>query len=291
MAPPAATPDVAHGSAVLKDKVLFSLMDRTERTVRFLMPIAALLVFWEAAVRGGLAESNILPAPSMVVERAIQLLDPSNPTGGMLVTHIVTSLYRALSAFALAVIVAIPLGFLLGLSGTVYRWVSPVISLLLPLPAVAWTPILLVAFGQGDATIVTVCFLGAVFPILYATIQGVRSVSRHAIWVVRSMGAGFASIFFRVLLPASLPALMSGLKLGMAHSWRTLVAAEMLAALSAGLGYMIFAARSYMDVPTMFVGIVCLAVIGMLIEHLLFAPLENATTRKWEGAIHVGGRR
>lgn len=285
------TPDVAEGSALLKERVTFALFERTERTLKFLLPIAALLLVWEGAVRAGLAESNILPAPTMVIARAIELLDVTNPAGGMLLTHIATSLYRALSAFALAVLVAIPLGFLLGLSGTVYRWVSPIISLLLPLPAVAWTPILLVAFGQGDVTIITVCFLGAVFPVLYSTIQGVRSVSRQSVWVVRSMGASFGDIFLRVMLPASLPALMSGLKLGMAHSWRTLVAAEMLAALSAGLGYMIFAARSYMDVPTMFVGIVCLAVIGMLIEHFLFVPLENATTRKWEGAIHVGGRR
>ncbi|WP_075218042.1 ABC transporter permease [Mongoliimonas terrestris] len=285
------TPDVAEGSALLKERVTFALFDRAARTVKFLLPIAALLLVWEGAVRAGLAESNILPAPSMVIARAIELLDVTNPAGGMLLTHIATSLYRALSAFAFAVLVAIPLGFLLGLSGTVYRWVSPVISLLLPLPAVAWTPILLVAFGQGDVTIITVCFLGAVFPVLYSTIQGVRSVSRQSVWVVRSMGANFGDIFVRVMLPATLPALMSGLKLGMAHAWRTLVAAEMLAALSSGLGYMIFAARSYMDVPTMFVGIVCLAVIGMLIEHFLFVPLENATTRKWEGAIHVGGRR
>jgi NitT/TauT family transport system permease protein len=77
----------------------------------------------------------------------------------------------------------------------------------------------------------------------------------------------------------------------MAHSWRTLVAAEMLAALSRGLGYMIFAARAYMDVSTMFVGIVCLAVIGMLVEHGLFGPLESATVRKWYGASRVGGAR
>lgn len=105
------------------------------------------------------------------------------------------------------------------------------------------------------------------------------------------MGAGPGAIFVHILLPASLPALMSGLKLGMAHSWRTLVAAEMLAATGAGLGYLIFAARAYMDVSTMFVGIVCLAVIGLLIEHGVFGPLENATVRKWEGSLHVGGRR
>jgi len=278
------------GSAA-RGGMLPRLAELSSRFVAFMLPILALLLIWELVVRLGLAQSNILPAPSMVVARAIQLLNPADPQGSVLLTHIATSLYRAFIAFGLAVAVAIPLGFALGLSSTLYNWVSPIISLLLPLPAVAWTPVMLVAFGQGDTTIILVCFLGAVFPVLYSTIQGVRSISRQTIWVVRSMGAGPASIFVKILVPASLPALMSGLKLGMAHSWRTLVAAEMLAAVGSGLGYLIFAARSYMDVSTMFVGIVCLAVIGLLIEHGVFGPMENLTVRKWQGTQHMGGRK
>ncbi|MBN9280433.1 MAG: ABC transporter permease subunit, partial [Hyphomicrobium sp.] len=146
-------------------------------------------------------------------------------------------------------------------------------------------------FGQGDLTIIGVCFLGAFFPVLYSTIQGVRGIGVHAIWVVQSMGAGPLDLFRRVLLPGALPALISGLKLGMAHSWRTLVAAEMLAALSYGLGFMIFAARSYMDVSTMFVGIVCLAVIGLLIEHVIFGTLEKMTVARWHSSGKVRGTR
>jgi NitT/TauT family transport system permease protein len=250
-----------------------------------------LLMLWEAGVPTGLIDPTILPAPSMIAERAWVLLDPSHPERSLLLTHIAASLWRALVAFAIACGVAIPLGFALGLSPIAYRSVSPLLSLLLPLPAVAWTPIFLVGFGQGDTTIISVCFLGAVFPVLYATIRGVQSISPHSLWVVRSMGARQSDIFMRVLLPGCLPALISGLKLGMAHSWRTLVAAEMLAALSRGLGYMIFAARAYMDVSTMFVGIACLAVIGMLVEHGLFGPLESATVRKWYGVSRVGGAR
>ena len=188
----------------------------------------------------------------------------------------------------LGCVVAIPLGFFLGLNKTAYQIASPLLSLLLPLPAVAWTPIFLVAFGQGDVTIIAVCFLGAFFPILYSTIQGVRGIGRHSLWVVRSMGASRLDIFRRVLLPGALPTLIAGLKLGMAHSWRTLVAAEMLAALTHGLGFMIFAARSYMDVTTMFVGIVCLAIIGLLIERVVFGSLEALTVRRWHGSGKIG---
>jgi len=253
------------------------------------VPIAALLLIWEVAVRGGWIAANIFPAPSMVFARASELIFSTGPDRGMLLTHIAASLYRAIVAFGLSVLIAIPLGFLLGLLPRVYKWLSPILSLMLPLPAVAWTPILLVAFGQGDRTIITVCFLGAFFPVLYSTIQGVRSVSRQSIWVIQSMGGTRRHVLLNVLLPGSLPALISGLKLGMAHSWRTLVAAEMLAALSAGLGYMIFAARSYMDVSTMFVGIALLALIGMAIEYGIFGVLEQNTIRKWHGSSRIGG--
>lgn len=267
---------------------VLNALDGISRLGAFLLPLGVLVILWEMSVRFGIADATILPAPTTVFARGVALAF-GGEGGGVLFAHIATSLYRALAAFGLAIAVAIPLGFALGVSPSLYAWVSPLISVLLPLPAVAWTPVMLVAFGQGDATIITVCFLGAVFPVLYSTIQGVRSLSRESIWVVRSMGASRFNIFLRVMLPASLPALMSGLKLGMAHSWRTLVAAEMLAALSLGLGYMIFAARSYMDVATMFVGIICLAIIGMLIEHGIFGPIETRTIRKWHGSGKMGG--
>jgi ABC-type nitrate/sulfonate/bicarbonate transport system permease component len=243
----------------------------------------ALLAVWEASVHFGLVDPTVLPSPSMIVRRAWVLLNPSDPSQSILLGHIAVSLWRALVSFALATLLAVPIGFFLGLNKTAYLIASPLLSLLLPLPAVAWTPIFLVAFGQGDLTIIAVCFLGAFFPVLYSTIQGVRGIGRQSLWVVHSMGAGRLDIFRRVLLPGALPTLIAGLKLGMAHSWRTLVAAEMLAALSHGLGFMIFAARSYMDVSTMFVGIVCLAIIGLLIEHTVFGSLESVTIRRWYG--------
>lgn len=270
--------------------ILVAILTRVVHVVQFLLPVFGLLVLWEIAVHAGLANPTILPAPSMIIERGIELLG-GHGHQAVLLEHIRQSLFRAITAFLIAVAISLPLGFILGLMPSVYAWVSPVLSLLLPLPAVAWTPIFLVVLGQGDMTIIWVCFLGAVFPVLYSTIQGVQSITKQTIWVVRSMGAGPFTIFFKVLVPASLPTLMAGFKLGMAHSWRTLVAAEMLAAMSAGVGYMIFAARAYMDVTTMFVGIVTLAIIGMTIEYLVFGTLERATVRRWYRSGRVGGQQ
>jgi NitT/TauT family transport system permease protein len=243
------------------------------------MPILFLLALWELAEFTGMLDMKVMPAPHQIVERAVDLLSSTN--NYVLLSHAGQSLLRALTAFFLAALVAVPLGFALGLSNRAYTWTSPVLSMLLPLPAVAWTPIFLVTLGRGDATIITVCFLGAFFPILYSTIQGVQAISRHSIWVVRSMGATATDVFFKVLLPSSLPTVITGFKLGLAHSWRTLVAAEMLAAASFGLGYMIFAARAYADVASMFVGIAMLAVMGFMLEHILFGNIERATVRRW----------
>ena len=252
---------------------------KIKATLIFMAPLIVLLLLWELAVVLGLMDIKVLPAPHMIVTRGFELLQQS--TNYVLLSHIGYSLMRALIAFIFAVLVAVPVGFFLGLNNTAYAWTSPVLSMLLPLPAVAWTPIFLVTLGRGDLTIVSVCFLGAFFPILYSTIQGVQAISKHSIWVVRSMGASPLNIFFMVLLPSSLPTLLTGFKLGLAHSWRTLVAAEMLAAAAFGLGYMIFAARAYADVPSMFVGIAMLALLGFFIEHILFGNIERATIRRW----------
>src|SRR5690606_13029061 len=176
--------------------------------IRFLAPVFGLLVIWELLVRVGAFDGRVLPPPTLILARALELL--SGASDGVLFEHIGKSLYRALLAFALAVGVALPLGFWLGLNRITYSWTSPLISFLLPLPAVAWTPIFLVALGHGNTTIVLVCFLGAVFPVLYSTIQGVQAISRQSIWVVKSMGATRIDIFFKVLVPASLPTLMTG---------------------------------------------------------------------------------
>jgi NitT/TauT family transport system permease protein len=255
------------------------LLRKLEQGAAFMAPILVVLLLWEWAARAGLTGSHILPAPTAIVARGMALL--SGADHHVLLVHTWHSLLRASAAFVLAVMVGVPLGFWLGRDERAYSWVRPWLALLLPLPAVAWTPIFLVTLGQGDVTIVAVCFLGAVFPVLISTIQGVRAIAPQNIWVVRSLGAGPLGVFLRVLIPASLPTLMAGFKLGFAHSWRTLVAAEMLAASSYGLGFMIFAAREYMDVRTMFVGIVLLAALGFAFEHLLFGSLEAVTVHRW----------
>lgn len=255
------------------------LLKQAGAAIAFAAPIVAVLLLWEAAVAYGVMNGRLLPPPHIIAARALHLLGGANDH--VLLTHILHSLGRAFAAFIVAALVAVPAGFVLGLSRTAHAWVSPVLSMLLPLPAVAWTPVFLVTLGRGDATIVCVCFLGAFFPILYSTIQGVRGISRQSMWVVRSMGAGALDIFLKVLVPSCLPTLLTGFKLGLAHSWRTLVAAEMLAAAAYGLGYMIFAARAYADTASMFVGIAMLALVGILLERVLFGALERLTVRRW----------
>ena len=110
------------------------LMDRAITIVGFLAPIAGLLVLWEVAVATGVAQSSILPAPSAIAVRGYELLGGGDAHSALLLTHIAASLKRALIAFVLAVAVGVPLGFLLGLNRQAYLWISPILSLMLPLP-------------------------------------------------------------------------------------------------------------------------------------------------------------
>jgi NitT/TauT family transport system permease protein len=255
------------------------LLKSVKANLVFSLPLFGLLAIWELTSLVGEGRGNALPAPHTIVERAVDLLGSSS--GHVLIAHSLASLLRALAAFLLAAIVAVPVGFLLGRSKSAYAWAAPVMSMLLPLPAVAWTPIFLVTLGRGEATIISVCFLGAFFPIAYSTIQGVQAIPKQSIWVLRSMGGSQIDVLVRILIPSSLPTVLTGFRLGLAHSWRTLVAAEMLAAAAYGLGYMIFAARAYADSASMFVGIAVLAVLGLLMENVLFGFLERLTVSRW----------
>jgi NitT/TauT family transport system permease protein len=128
-------------------------------TLVYMAPLIALLMLWELISVTGLVDSRMLPAPHAIVVRGIELLSGDN--NYILLDHAGHSIFRALIAFVLAALVAVPVGFALGLSRTAYAWISPCLSMLLPLPAVAWTPIFLVTLGKGDTTIICVCFLGA----------------------------------------------------------------------------------------------------------------------------------
>ena len=188
---------------------------------------------------------------------------------------------RLLAGIALAVVIGTVLGVLIGMTRWARMLFQPLISIFMPVPTLAWTPVLLLLTGIDDRTTIIVVFIAAVFEVIYTIVAGIEMMNVKLFWVARSMGASRLQIFFRVIIPAIFPYLITGMRLGTGYAWRALIAAEMLAASSFGLGFMIYDASEYMSTNVIYAGIILIAVLGYLLENVLIGRLEAATTEKW----------
>lgn len=195
--------------------------------------------------------------------------------------YLVYSLYRIAIGYSLGVVLGIGIGLALGINKTLSKMFSPLVSFMIAIPTIAWVPVFLITFGIGEKTIITAIFLGALFPIIYNTSAGVKNVDKSYIRAAEIMGADKATLLLSVVFPASLVLTIPGLRLGMGYAWRALVGAEMLAATSYGIGYMIFAARAFYSLDVMFLGLAIIAGCGLLMDNLLLGTLEKKTIGKW----------
>lgn len=249
--------------------------------VRPFISIGLLLIVWEAASRFGLINSFLFPAPTQIAAAIWREAGPNgNPPYSML-WHVLRSLMRILAGVGLALIFGTIIGFAIGLTKWGRAIFMPIISCLMPVPTLAWTPILLLIFGIDDRTTITVVFIAAAFSIIYNVVAGLQYLSNRLLWAVQSMGASWPKIFVMVIVPGILPYLLTGLRLGIGFAWRSLIAAEMLAASSFGLGFMIYKAAEYMTMPVIYGGIVMIAALGYLLERVVVTSIEKNTVGKW----------
>jgi NitT/TauT family transport system permease protein len=238
--------------------------------------LVGLLALWETAPRLGLVDSTFLPPFSEVAVAWQELL-----MNGQLATNIEASLIRSLSGFGLAVLIAVPLGLLIG-------WYRPVADLLGPLlevfrntAALALLPVFVLLLGIGETSKISIVLYACTWPILLNTISAVRTVDPTLLKLARSMNLPPHRLFQKVILPASVPMIFTGVRLAGAVSILVLVAAEMVGA-KAGLGYLINASQFNFAVPQMYAGIVTISVIGLVFNQLLVA-LERRFA-SWKGS-------
>jgi len=216
----------------------------------------------------------MLPSPVVVAKTLIY-------RGPSLLDHLARSLFRVTVGFLLALAIGIPVGLSMGVNRYVQFLLRPIFSLLLPLPTLAWVPILLIIFGFGDTTIIIAIFLGGFFSIAYNTASGVRGIDKDLILAAQTMGASRWTLFTKVLLSGSMVSVLAGLRLAIGYSWRALVGAEMLAAVNKGIGYIVFAARRTYSVDIMFAGLLVIMLGGLAMEKLVAENLEKRTVQKW----------
>lgn len=255
--------------------------------IRFCAPIIVMVVAWECCSRLGLVSPILVPPPSAVFANIVRLMHSDDGGMSVLMWHTLISFGRIFLGYGLAAVLCTGLGLLMGINRKIDAFFNPIITVLMPIPTLAWVPIVILWLGMSNATIVFVIVLAGLFPIIYNSAAGVRSISKKQLWAAEIMGATHHKIFFKVLLPGALPQIITGHILAVSNGWRALVGAEMLAGSGWGLGYMIFDARTFMDTETVYGGIVMIALLGLLIEKGIFSPLQRYTIERW-GTVRAG---
>ncbi|MDQ0027166.1 NitT/TauT family transport system permease protein [Variovorax paradoxus] len=238
--------------------------------------IVIFLALWEALPRLGIVSDAYLSPPSAVLASIIQLVDT-----GQLWKHVAASLQRSLWGLLLASFSGVVLGLLIGSSRRLAAIVDPVLQLFRQTSAFALFPVFILFLGIGELSKVAIIFWASFWPVLLSTVSGVKQVDRLLVNSALSMGASRRFVFFKVVLPASLPSIFTGVRLAGAYSITALVAAEMIGAHS-GLGFLTLNSQETFQIPTMYAGILLLAVLGLLLNYLL-ALLERRLLRWRKG--------
>jgi NitT/TauT family transport system permease protein len=251
-------------------------MRRIKEALPSVAVIAALIALWWATVLG--THSVIFPTPWAVVTGAWELLKD-----GTLARHIGASLMRVGIGFGLAVGVAVPLGLWMGWVSAAYRTLNPLFQMLRPISPIAWIPIAILWFGVGDASPIYLIFISSVFPMVVQTTVGVHTIEKRYLRAAENFGVSRHTLFKRVVIPAVLPQIVVGMRIGLGVAWLVVVAAEMIA-LRSGLGYMIMDSRNAGNRYDLVVaGMIIIGVIGLSLDGFM-RLLEGFKWVRWRYA-------
>jgi NitT/TauT family transport system permease protein len=244
-----------------------------------LVPVLV-IAFWEWLSRSGRISPAILPAPSTVVLRwwhyllPLEPYDPSQGSkfawffSGELPQDALGSLYRVIVGFIIGAGIALPLGLFMGRKPLIYDLFSPLLEVLRPIPPIAYIPLSILWFGLGNPPAFFLISLGAFFPVLVNTIAGVRNVDAIYIRAAQNLGAKESTLFRRVILPAAMPYILTGVRVGFGVAFIVVIVAEMTA-VNKGLGYRILEAREFMWSDKIIAGMITIGFCGLGIDLLM----------------------
>jgi NitT/TauT family transport system permease protein len=250
---------------------------RAGRLVRSLAVPVALLLAWEGISLAGWVTPLILPSPTAVALRWWAYLTPLEPYAGFagpwwrwalsgeLPQDVFTSLMRIAVGFVIGAGLALPLGLFMGARPLVYELFNPLLQVLRPIPPIAYIPLAILWFGLGNPPAFFLISLGAFFPVLMNTIAGVRAVDAIYIRAARNLGAGEWTLFWRVMIPAAMPYILTGIRVGVGVAFIVVIVAEMIA-VNTGLGYRILEAREYFWSDKVIAGMITIGLCGLGID-------------------------
>lgn len=238
-----------------------------------LLTAAVLLLAWHFSV--SYTGSDLFPTPLAVVHGILELVKH-----GLLLKYIVASLFRVSVGFSLACLVGIPLGLVLGWFRPAFFAFNPVIQVLRPISPIAWIPVAILWFGVDDTAPIFLIFLASVFPITVASMAAVQNMQVVYVRAARNFGLKGLLLFRKVILPAAMPQIITGIRITLGVAWLVVVAAEMIA-VNSGLGYLIIDARNAGKRYDLVVaGMVIIGIIGLLLD-LLVRQLEKFDEVRW----------
>jgi ABC-type nitrate/sulfonate/bicarbonate transport system permease component len=239
--------------------------NRHEKWMLGTISMTLFLAFWETAVALQWVNPLFTSSPTRIVRAAFEMF-----ADGSIIEHIEVSAHEFVVGYGLAVIIGVPLGILMGWYSRIDAVLEPFVSALYATPRIALLPLILIWLGIGIASKIAIVFLGAVFPIVVNTVTGVRTVEADFIKVARSFGCNDRQLFWTVVLPASVPMLLAGLRLGLGHALVGIVVGEMYGA-TKGLGFLIATAGARFQTDQVMVGIILIAGAGVVLTELLRA--------------------
>lgn len=270
-------------------------MTRAARFARSLVVPVLAVALWEGLCRAGAVSPLVLPPPSRVLLRWIAYAGPLEPfdparsgliawaLSGEMPIDAASSLLRVAGGFAIGAGLALPLGLVMGTRPLLYELLNPVLQLLRPIPPIAYVPLAIFWFGLGNPPALFLISLGAFFPVLMNTIAGVRSVDAIYVRAARNLGAGDWALFRRVMLPASMPHILTGVRVGIGVAFIVVIVAEMIA-VNAGLGYRILEAREYFWSDKIIAGMITIGLAGLGID--LAMNRLNGWVLRWHRGLN-----
>ena len=228
--------------------------------------VCFVFAWWDVSI---LLNSTAIPTPLETWHALVDLVvNGDSITGGRTVwAYIASSLRTFLLGFLLALVVAVPLGLIIGYSKTIREFANPVIEVMRPIAPIAWAPIFILAIDYTLGPILVV-FIGIFFPVLTNVVFGVQKIDPNLMDAARTMGASSTQVFYKVMVPSAVPYLMNGVKVGLGVGWMCIVAAELYAPQLGGIGYYLSTMATNGLWPNAFAAIVVIAILGILTTGL-----------------------
>lgn len=254
-------------------------MSLSRAQVKFLRGASGIIgaaVLWEILSRSEMFPPGFSPPLITLADAAVRMLTQVD-----IYIHVLYTMARVLGGMALAFVIAVPIGIAMARSPRFERFFIYPLSALMPIPSLAWVPLFIIWLGLGNATTLLVVTYASVFPMIYNVWTGVRAI--NPIWMRSAVGmsASRMQTFWKVIIPASFPYMITGVRLSFGRAWMAVIGAELLAATDWGLGRLVFEAKEWLTIDVMLDTLIIIGLLGLLFEKAVFQTIDRLTVERW----------